>query len=436
MNEDMLNHLPAEEQPIASKLDDVADDMKLSPSFQWQLENQLIDAHQTKSQPSQSWQMKIIPVLGWVVVAIGAIVLLNWGIRSQTPDVSPAAAETSGPEMSFETNIRQGNICAGPLAAAHGFAVFLTNDDKTGFVPLDPGKTIGELRSFTWSPNGELLAMVGNTTGRGNIYFTNPAGGRLEYHLYSSEIGYVMDAAWSRDGKQLLMWSSQNNKVVYVVNTDGSGLVEKQLDLQILGTPQFTPDGESIVFYGADPTSAGLFEATLANEQIRMISPQVEDESGYAFSPAPTRLPYFEMDRGLGEARLVAEEFATENKVVIATLPILKGAGSAIPESANLSWSKDGSILAFEFGRGEADRAVYIAYADGTGLVKAADSAHAPAISTDGKCLAYISDKQVFLLDLSSIASTSTSATPVLLADLPTGRGIPDFRLDKLQWKP
>jgi Tol biopolymer transport system component len=111
---------------------------------------------------------------------------------------------------------------------------------------------------------------------------------------------------------------------------------------------------------------------------------------------------------------------------------IPKGSGSSIPDVANLSWSPDGTKLVFEFGRSAQDRVIYLANADGSGMTKVVDSAHAPAISADGNCLAYISNKHVFLIDLAS----SNSTTPLLLAELPTGRGTPDFRLDKLQWSP
>lgn len=124
-----------------------------------------------------------------------------------------------------------------------------------------------------------------------------------------------------------------------------------------------------------------------------------------------------------------------ETRAIIAlpgSLPIPKG----FPDIANLSWSPDGTKLVFEFGGSASDRAIYLVYADGTGLVKLANSAHAPTISADGRCIAYISNKQVFLLDLTDISLTSTTGTPVLLADLPVGRSIADFRLDKLQWRP
>ena len=77
-------------------------------------------------------------------------------------------------------------------------------------------------------PMVRQLAVVGNTAGNGNIYLTDSAGNPLQPVLANSEIGYLRDAAWSRDGKQFVLWSSQNNSSVYLVNADGTGLVEKQ----------------------------------------------------------------------------------------------------------------------------------------------------------------------------------------------------------------
>jgi Tol biopolymer transport system component len=436
MTNDLIHQLPADEQPVASKLSSVAEEMQLSPSFQSDLETQLMEKARMLSQPASGWFTKIMPAIGWAVLVVGAIALLNWTIRSMAPALPPAAAETSLPAASFETRVRQGDLCTGPLAVGHGFVVSITDADKTGFVPLDKENTMEEMRSFDWSPDGTRLAVLGNTTGQGKIHIFDLAGGPVTHLLTSSDLGYLMEAGWSRDGKQFAAWSGPNNRVLAVIHTDGTPPLKVNLDIQMFGSIQFSPDGESIVVQGGDASTAGLFEVRLDGAQSRLISAQVEDGSAYAWSADGARLAYIEMDRELGEARLVSQEGTAGSRAVLATLPIPKGSGSSIPDAAHLSWSADGELLVFEFGRGAADRAVYIAYTDGSGLVKAVNSGHAPAISPDGKCLAYISRSQVFLMDLTGLSPTSPPGTPILLADLPPGRAVADFRLDKLQWRP
>jgi Tol biopolymer transport system component len=272
--------------------------------------------------------------------------------------------------------------------------------------------------------------------GSGNIYITDPKGSQLVPVLPNGELGYLMDAAWSRDGKQIVMWSNQNNKILYLMNADGTGLVENILTAQILGAPQFWPDGSSVVFYGADTNSTGLFEMMLVDSGVALINSSVEYASSYAFSPDGSHLAYMEYDHDLGEARLVLEDLTIREISIVGTLPIPKGSGSAVPETANLSWSADSQSLVFDFGINAADRAIYLAYVDGSELIKVVDEAYAPSVSADGKCLAYISDNQVFLMDLDSVSTNSTAAAPILLADLPAGKGTPNSKQDKLQWRP
>ena len=430
MNKEIFDQLPADEQPVAAKLNSTADTMKVPQDFQWTLETQLMDAYQNRSQPAKGWFAKLVVPAAWTFAAVLGFFLFNWAIRSLVPsEQAPGSSNTEIPLETFESNVRQGNICEGPLALAHGFSVYVTNQDKTGFIELDAQRAIGELRSFAWSADGQL-AVVGNTTGTGNIYLTDSAGGQLQPVLSNSELGYLMDVAWSRDGKRVLTWSVANPTVIYLINNAESTVFEFQRDQQINSTPQFSPGDASIIFFGSGSQHA-LFEANLESGRERLISALVENDSGFAWSPDGSRLAYFEMRRTSGEAVLILQNPDGSDKSIIASLPIPKGSGSSIPDVANLSWSQDGTKLVFEFGRSASDRVIYLAYADGSGLINLVESAHAPTISSDGNCLAYISDKQVFLLDLNSDVPV-----PIVLTELPTGRSIPDFRLDKLQWKP
>ena len=434
MNKELLNQIPVEEQPIAAKIESIVEDTQPSQAFLWELEAQLME--KTATQPAHSWFRKILVPVGWAIATIVGVVLLNWTLRSLVHPPSPATGSTATKEVSFAANVRAGNICRSPLAVAHEFAVFLANPEKTAFAIVDTGNTTGELRSFLWSSDGKQLGMVGNSEGSGNIYLTDPSGGQPQPILPHGELGYLLDAAWSHDGKQFVMWSSQNNKVLYLMNADGTGLVEKRLNAQILGAPQFSPDDSRIIFYGATSTSSGLFEMMLVNAEVALINPSVEYGGSYAFSPDGSHLAFIEYDRETGQANLLSLELTVQKLTVLGTLPIPKGSGSSVPETANLSWSRDSTSLVFEFGRSRADRAIYLAHADGTGLVKIVDEAYAPSISADGKCLAYISDNQVFLLNLTGISLRSTSQSPVPVADLPTGIGITSFEQDKLQWSP
>lgn len=435
MNKDFLNSLPADEQPAASKLTSLIDDLQLSPSFQRELEIKLMDVAQKKTRSARNWQAKILPAAAWTLAAIGAVLLLNWTIRSLASP-APAAVVTPIPAPSFEEQVRQGKICPGPLAVGHGFAVFLTNEDKTGFLPLDQEKSIGEMRSFAWSADGSQLAIFGNTTGRGNIWLTDTKGSAVQPVLPDGELEYLMDGAWSRDGKKFVLWSSQNNKLVYLVNAKGSTPDEKHLEMQILGTPQFDPAGESIVFYGADQNMAGLFEMDLGSSQVRLINPSVKYTSSYAFSPDGSRLAYIEYDRDIGEARLFTADLATGERTILGRMDIPKKSGASLPEAANLSWSADGRFLVFDFGQYASGRVIYQAHVDGSGLIKVVESGYSPTVSADGRCLAYIRDNQVFLMDLNNSSSTSMTAEPLLLGVLPDGRGNPNFKQDKLQWRP
>jgi Tol biopolymer transport system component len=173
-----------------------------------------------------------------------------------------------------------------------------------------------------------------------------------------------------------------------------------------------------------------LDDSEFNNSKARKISAFVEEENSFAWSPDGSRLAYIEMDRKMGEARLMMEEVGKGSQTTITSWPIFKSAGT-LPASANLSWSPDGKSLVFEITNESSVDSIYLVHIDGTKPIKLVNSAYAPTISADGRCLAYISNDQVFVMDLNSASFTSMP-----LSDLPVGNPAADIKLNKLQWKP
>ena len=339
----------------------------------------------------------------------------------------------------FELDVKAGSICKGSLAVEHSFSVFLSNAGKSGWIELDAQRSIMELPAFAWSPDGRRLAVVNNHMGDGNIY-TWDAGNDQFLPLItdpavtsSRAFDYLAGVAWSNDGKKLITWGAPGASEFYMFNKDGTGFARIALPAQFFETPRFAPDDKSVLFYGADRSGrSGLFQDNLESARVQLVSALVEGTSSFAWSQDGARLAYIEMDRDAGEARLVVA--GPGKKTVLAALAIQKGAGLSNPEPANMSWSPDGKTIVFEFKESAAPApSVYLAHTDGTGVVRLADSAHAPAISADGRCLAYIRDNQVFLIDS---GAAGANLAPVVFAGLPDGRGRDDRVLDRLQWEP
>ena len=107
MNKDLLDQLSADEQSAAEKLSSAAETMKLSLSFQWNLETQLMNAHQSKTEGiGRNWLMRFLTPVGWAIVAIFGVLVLSWMLRFLLPGIQVAAGPTPTQKDSFETDVR------------------------------------------------------------------------------------------------------------------------------------------------------------------------------------------------------------------------------------------------------------------------------------------------------------------------------------------
>jgi LysM repeat protein len=100
MNNDFLGQLSPEDQTVSDVLQSSTQSIQVNSHFQSSLEARLKGAHLENSQSEkQGLHIRIIPAIGWAILAIGAFLVLNWALRALVPNRQPAAGNTAVPTI-------------------------------------------------------------------------------------------------------------------------------------------------------------------------------------------------------------------------------------------------------------------------------------------------------------------------------------------------
>jgi len=129
------------------------------------------------------------------------------------------------------------------IAFSQGGTVKVINADGTGLTVV----TSGEVAS--WSPDGSRLAFARGAGGE-DIYVVDADGGGNEVRLTSGP-AQDLQSAWSPDGSKIAFSTNRDgNFEVYVMNADGSDLVNLTNNLAVdrIQAGAWSPDGTRIVF--------------------------------------------------------------------------------------------------------------------------------------------------------------------------------------------
>jgi Tol biopolymer transport system component len=175
-------------------------------------------------------------------VAVYAVGVDGTGLTKITSDTFPEGEPAWSPDGSRIVLVRTAQTFGNS-------GMFTVNPDGTGLTLIrDSGV------QPTWSPDGSRIAFIDFGTASGNnesLYLMNPDGtGVVELVSIPGSMG---DPAWAPDGTRIAFGGTGNGtQEVFVVNADGANLVNITNTSDPLGEiqPVWSPDGKSIAFTG------------------------------------------------------------------------------------------------------------------------------------------------------------------------------------------
>jgi TolB protein len=240
--------------------------------------------------------------------------------------------------------------------------------DGTGAVDLTPGYYVSEQRPFP-SADGQHVVFQTFRNRGWNIFSMNADGSNQVAITNTREPVVNFDPGFSPDGSKVVFMrrSAAGAQDIWVVNASGTGTVNLTDSPAVNErAPEFSPDGTKIVYLSTEPKDSQIAEYSndiwvmnadgSSPEQLTATDPLVRN-IGPTWSPDSTKIAYSTVEcppspspdiNGCGAAGPnglhVMNADGTDKTLLL-------NGGNPI-QSAQLSWSPDGTRIAFEAATG------------------------------------------------------------------------------------
>ena len=322
-----------------------------------------------------------------IVIAMGVVVLVvvtivAFGLLSSLPAGTgtgvPSPLVLTTPTMSVTPTFRSG-------AATHQ----THTPTLSPTLPLSPTAPPTPTSPLIIARSVPALAYQSRERGdRSWFIYVMDSDGSNRIRLVEGQSGFLSAPAWSPDGTRLVFASDQGGRSdLWVMDRDGSHLVNLTQDEARDHCPAWSPDGEWIAFASLrDSIYWELYLIRADGSDVRRLT-WWEDASDLwpSWSPEGTRLAFASKRDGNWEIYLVNSDGS--GLVRLTHHPA---------DDTNPSWAPDGSRIAFESTRdGYAE--IYVMPLLGGDAVNLSNapfsSEHGPTWSPDGGRIAFYSDR-------------------------------------------
>jgi Tol biopolymer transport system component len=228
----------------------------------------------------------------------------------------------------------------------------------------------------------ERIAFLTNRDGNSEIYVMNTDGSGI-LNLTNDE-GEEYYPTWSPSGMQVAFRSyRESSSAIYVANADGSGVVN--LTGQEDGhDPTWSPDGTRIAFHTWREGDAEIFAMNADGSVPENLTNDPGEDYHPKWSPDGSRIAFVSF-RGGQEAEIYVMNADGSGATNLTNHAGADGEGGA------LAWSPDASKIAFESSR-DGNKEIYIINADGSGTINLSNNAaddRYPNWSPDGNRIVF-----------------------------------------------
>jgi len=251
-------------------------------------------------------------------------------------------------------------------------------------------KQLTEISSPDWSADGTSIVFSSARAGNNEIYIMNSDGSELVQLTNSSDKKF--SPAWSPDDSQIVFSSEDSiyNPQIYLIDANGGSLTKLTKNVVYAKAPSWSPNGKQIVFVANTENGEEIFVMNtngtapmqLTNLGGRNVSPSYGWRASPDWSPDSSHVVFNSWHDGNAEIYSMNSDGSNMVRLTNST-----------EDDLDPEWSPDGSQIAFIYGS-EGNQQVFIMDSDGTHrteITKNGGDKQDPSWSPDGSQIIFVS---------------------------------------------